>query len=229
MSDSPWLIEHVVPLESLSSEVEDTTVSRAMRGVFDAPLIAVSLRELTIHDNQKWFGEADIRLDALVVHGHGAIGEPDSFYSPGTFRFGMIDDEDSLPIGERLLFFLGEPLYFLDLFLTVSRSRDDADDLSAYLAESADDPSLLGAFGDLASLVAAPQLTAVTAALSAAARIGTFAYQVLRRVTGDTVGLFHTSWLERQDAFGLGRHPEQGAFRVKDLSFAYEISSEGST
>ncbi|HEX5936592.1 MAG TPA: hypothetical protein VFZ75_02710 [Actinomycetota bacterium] len=194
--------------------------------MLDAPNLAATLRELTIHDNQKWFGEADVRIDALVVHGHGAIGEPDSFYTPQTFRFERVGDEDPLPIGDGLLFFLGRPLYFLDLFLTASRSRDDVDDLSSYLARSADAPSMLGAFGDLASLVAAPQVSALTAAVAAAAQIGNFAYQVLRRATGSTVGLFHTSWLERRDRFGLGRHPEQGAFRVKDLSFAYEISVE---
>lgn len=82
------------------------------------------------------------------------------------------------------------------------------------------------AFGDLAGLVVAPQVAAMTAALQAATRIGEFAYQVLRRVTGGTVGLYHTSWLEHRDGFGLGRHPEEGAFRVKDLSFAYGISAE---
>jgi hypothetical protein len=195
--------------------------------VLDAPTLAVSLRDLTIHNNRKWFGEADVRLDALVVHGHGALGEPDSFYTPQTFRFARVADEDPLPIGESgLLFFYGRPLYFLDLFLTASRSREDSDDLSSYLQQGLGDPSLKDAFGDLASLVVAPHVAAVTAAVQAAARLGEFAYQILRRVTGSTVGLFHTSWLEHRDGFGLGRHPEQGAFRVKDLSFAYEITVE---
>jgi hypothetical protein len=229
MSESPWLIEQVVPLDQRSFEALDSKLgSQSKRGlaVLDAPTLAVSLRELTIHDNRKWFGEADVRLDALVVHGHGAVGEPDSFYTPQTFRFARVGDEDPLPIGNGLLFFYGRPLYFLDLFLTASRSREDSDDLSSYLSEGLADPSLEGAFSDLTSLVVAPQVTAVTAALGAAARIGEFAYQVLRRVTGSTVGLFHTSWLEHRDDFGLGRHPEQGAFRVKDLSFAYEITVE---
>ena len=82
------------------------------------------------------------------------------------------------------------------------------------------------AFGRLASLVAAPQVAAVNAAIQAATRLGTFAYQVLRRVTGNTVGLYHTTYLEVRDGFGLGRHPEQGTHRIKDLSFSYEISVE---
>jgi hypothetical protein len=229
MSDSPWLFERVVPLDAADTvDLERELGSHPTRGlkVLDVPTLAATLRELTIHDNRKWFGEADLRLDALVVHGHGAVGEPDSFYTPQTFRFERVGDEDPLPIGDGLLFFLGRPRYFLDLFLAASRSRDDADDLSSYLSQSASDPSLQDAFGDLASLVAAPQVAAVTAAIQAAAQIGSFAYQVLRRVTGSTVGLFHCSWLQHRDSFGLGRHPDQGTTRVKDLSFAYEISAE---
>jgi hypothetical protein len=227
MDDSPWLMEQMAPLDAVSSEFEDSGpgVRRGLR-TLDAPTLAISLRELVIHDNRKWFGEADVRLDALVVHGHGAVDEPNSFYTPQTFRFDRVGDEDPLPIGEGLLFFYGRPLYFLDLFLTASRSREDSDDLATYLAQERADPTLKEAFGDLAGLVIAPHVAAMTAALQAATRIGEFAYQVLRRVTGGTVGLFHTSWLEHRDGFGLGRHPEQGAYRVKDLSYAYEISVE---
>ena len=230
MSESPWLIDEAVPLDQASTEaLDDELGGRATRrlAVLDAPTLAVSLRELMIHDNRKWFGEAAVRLDALVVHGHGAVGEPDSFYTPQTFRFSRVGDEDPLPIGEAgLLFFYGQPLHFLDLFLTASRSREDTDDLSTYIANGMEDPSVQQAFGELTSLVVAPQVTAVTAAIKAATRLGEFAYQVLRRVTGSTVGLYHTSWLEHRDGFGLGRHPEQGAYRVKDLSFAYEITVE---
>ena len=220
MSESPWLIDEAIPLDQASTEaLESVLGSRSMRGglaVLDAPTLAVSLRELMIHDNRKWFGEAEVRLDALVVHGHGAVGEPESFYTPQTFRFERIGDEDPLPIGEAgLLFFYGRPLHFLDLFVTASRSTEDTDDLSTYLAEGVSDPSLQDAFGQLASLVAAPQVAAVNAAIQAATRLGTFAYQVLRRVTGSTVGLYHTTYLEVRDGFGLGRHPEQGTHRVK--------------
>jgi hypothetical protein len=66
----------------------------------------------------------------------------------------------------------------------------------------------------------------VTAAVGAAAKLGAFAYQILRRMTGTTVGLFHTSWLQHRDRFGVGRHPSTGEYRVKDLSFSYEIVVE---
>lgn len=231
MSESPWLIDEAVPLDQAATEELDRALgSRPTRGklaALAAPTLAVSMRELMIHSNQKWFGEAEVRLDALVVHGHGAVGEPESFYTPQTFRFARVGDEDPLPIGETgLLFFYGRPLHFLDLFVTASRSTEDSDDLSAYLAQGVDDPSLQDAFGQLATLVAAPQVAAVNAALQAATHLGTFAYQVLRRITGSTVGLYHTTYLELRDGFGVGRHPEQGMYRVKDLSFSYEISQE---
>ena len=57
-----------------------------------------------IHFNLKWFGEAEVRLDARL-HGHGAVGEPESFYTPQTFRFERVGDEDPLPIGEAGLLF----------------------------------------------------------------------------------------------------------------------------
>ena len=226
MGTSPWLIERVASAEEFAQELPaEPSLSR--KAAVDVRTLAISLLDLIIHDNRKLFGEADVRLDALVVHGHGAVDEPDSFYSPQTFRFDRVGDEDPLPIGEGgLLCFYGKPLYFLDIFLTVSRSREDTDDLAKYLRDSAAEPTMKDAIGDLAGLVIAPHVAALTAAVQAAARIGEFAYEVLHRVTGGTVGLFHTSWLEHRDGFGLGRHPEDGVVRVKDLSFAYQISEE---
>jgi hypothetical protein len=56
--------------------------------------------------------------------------------------------------------------------------------------------------------------------------IGNLAYQVLRATTGNTIGLFHTSWLQYTDGFGVGRHPEIGVYTEKDFSFWYEIILE---
>jgi hypothetical protein len=233
LDDTPWLLEEARPLDQVATadlKHELGLGGRRALPVLDAPALAVSLDRLVIHDNRKWFGEADIRLDAFVVHGHGAEREPESFYVPQTFRFSRVRDDDELPIGEAgLLLFYGRPLYFLDLFLTVSRDRRDTDDLSSILAGQLQDEQVKDAVGKLVGLVVAPEVAAVTAALGAAARLGEFVYQVLRRVTGATVGLFHTSWLEHRDGFGVGRHPKAGAYRVKDLSFSYQIVSEDET
>ena len=233
MNNTPWLLEEVHPLDQAAEAGLEHVLGPGGRrglGILAAPQLAVSLDGMVIHDNRKWFGEADIRLDAFVVHGHGAEGEPESFYTPQTFRFSRVRDQDELPIGESgLLLFYGKPLYFLDVFLTVSRDRKDADDLSAILSGRLQDDQVQDAIGRLIGLVVAPEVAAVTAALGAAARLGEFVYQILRRVTGATVGLFHTSWLEHRDRFGVGRHPESGAYRVKDLSFSYQIVSEDDT
>lgn len=89
-------------------------------------------------------------------------------------------------------------------------------------------PEVQGAVRDLAELVA-PQVAAIMPEVGAAARLGAFACQLLRRMSGTTVGLFHTSWLQHRDRFGVGRHPSAGEYRVKDLSLSYEIVVEAST
>jgi hypothetical protein len=121
---------------------------------------------------------------------------------------------------------LGRPSYFLDLFITASRDRKDSDDLSKALHKELATNQVQEAFGTLAGLVAAPQVAAINAALGAASRLGEFSYRLLRQLTGNTIGLLHTSWLEHKSGFGIGRHPDLDSYRLSDLSFWYEISKE---
>ena len=226
---SPWLLERTV---SLDADVEGDIGQefRRVRGgiqrLTDAPL-AVSLHDIVIHDNQKWFGGADVRVDALVVQGHGSTEDWRSFYMPQTFRFPAVHDGERLPTGESgLLVFYGQPAYFLDLFISVSRDRKDSDDLATILGAHIDSGDATDAIGNLVALVAQPEVVALKLALGAAARLGELAYKVLRAVTGATVGLLHTSWLEHRDHFGVGRHPESQSYRLRDLSFWYDIVRE---
>jgi hypothetical protein len=224
-----WLLEERTQIDEDEAESLDNQLRRGGDLVkkLAAPPLAITLQDIVIHDTKKWFGGADIRLDALVVNGHGTIDDPESFYSPQTFRFPGVRDGEQLPTGESgLLAFLGKPSYFLDLFITASRDRKDSDDLSKALHEELSDSQLQEAFGTLVGLVAAPQVAAVNAALGAASRLGEFAYQLLRQLTGSTIGLLHTSWLEHKTGFGIGRHPSSGSYRLRDLSFWYEISKE---
>ena len=179
--------------------------------------------DLIIHDNKKWFGEADIRFDALVVQGNGKTNEPESFYMPQTFRFPRVADGDRLPTGETgLLIFYGKPNYFLDI---ISCDCKDSEDLATLLSKHLQAKEIQGSIGTLLGVaVAAPQVAAVTVALSA--------WQLRLSGSGQSdnaIGLDHTSWLEYQDKFGIGRHPEKGAFKEKDLSFWYEIVHEKPT
>jgi hypothetical protein len=225
---SPWLIDEVRPVGSGDEEaIRDSLgapLERGAKGAEDAANIALRLQDLIIHDNRKWFGEARIRIDALVVYGRDAAAAPDSFYTPQTFRFDRVSDGDRLPTGDGLLAFVGRPAYFLDFFLTVSRDRGDSDDLATLLSKELAAEEMRTAMASLLGLaIAAPHVTAVTAAVAGAAVIGNLAYRALTAVTGATVGLYRSSWLQARDDFGVGRHPEHGVYREKDLAFWFEV------
>jgi hypothetical protein len=228
-AEPQWLIREVAPLDAealdeIARELPDERLG-TFKGAQDVPFLAVRLKEVTIHDTRKWFGGADVRIDALVVHGHGQPGAAESFYAPQTFRFPNVRDGDRLPIDPTgMLVYYGRPLHFLDLFITASRDRKDSDDLATLLKEQLGSQELQAAFGTLLGLaVAAPQVAVVTAAIGAAALVGNFAYQVVRQATGATIGLYRGSFLQHRDGFGIGTHPDQGARRDQDLSLQYEI------
>jgi hypothetical protein len=188
--------------------------------------VAVRLNDLVIHDTRKWFGGAEIRLDTIVIRGIAETdGGQQDFYQPTTFRFSGVKDGDRLPIDvPGLLVFYGQPLHFLDISFLVSRDRSDSADLGQLLSDHLNSEQWKSAAASLLGLaVAAPQVAAITAAIGGAAVIANFAAELLRSVTGDTIGLYRVSWLQYRDRFGLGRHPETGAYRQNELSFWYEI------
>jgi hypothetical protein len=230
---SEWLIDETKPLteahlEELDRELAD--VGPTSRGGQELPPLAVSLHDIVIHDNKKWFGEAAIRLDALIITGHGRHDAPRSFYMPKTVSFGRVRDGDRLSIGTGgLLVFHGQVMHFLDIFLMVSRDRKDTQDLAGILTEKLGSEEMQGAVAVLLGLaVAAPPVAAVAAAMSAAAVLGDFAYRLLQTATGATIGLYRNSHLQFRDGFGIGRHPGPGdrCYRANDLSFRYEIALE---
>lgn len=234
LDDNTWLIEEGAPIDRRAeAEIARNLPRPGGLGVHrggaaaEAPWLAIRLNDIVIHDNKKWFGEAEIRIDALVVHGHGGSGgDPAGFYQPHTFRFGRVRDGDRLPIDGGLLLFYGRPLHFLDVAITVSRDRRDSDTLAELLAKRAASQPVQASMTTLMGLaVAVPTAMAVTAAVGAAAVLVDASYALLRAATGTTIGLYRAAWLQHRDGFGIGRHPDApgGAFRVKDLSFWYEI------
>lgn len=235
MTQQEWLIDEAIPPDSMAIEQIERELNSNQRGgreSFSQPQaenLAVRLQDIMIWDTKKWFGDADIRLDALVVHGNATQGDSTSAYVPKTFRFPGIKDQDRLPTGENgLLIFYGNALHFLDIFITVSRDRKDTDDLATLLSQQLQSTELQGAVGTLVGLaVASPQVSTITTAIGGASILGNVAYQVLSKVTGNTIGLYRTSWLQYKDGFGIGRHPQVGSHKVRDLSFWYEIIQEG--
>jgi hypothetical protein len=171
---------------------------------------------------------ADVRIDALVVHGYPKDESPDSCYKPGTFRFSRVADGDALPIGESgLLLFLGIPHHFLDVFITVARDTKDSDDLANLLQKATDSDEYKTAASGFRQLMSAtPTAAMISAGLEASMAVGNLAYRILRQVSSSTIGLYRASWLQQRDRFGEGRHPETGSHRVKDLSFSLEITRE---
>lgn len=234
MIEQKWLIDKATPPDNEAIEQMEREIRSNQRGGRESVSLpqtinlAIRLQDIMIWDTKKWFGDADIRLDALVVHGHSTAGEAASFYMPQTFRFPGIQKRDRLPTGENgLLIFFGQALHFLDIFITVSRDRQDSEDLATLLYKNLQSSEVQGAVGTLLGLgMAAPQVSTVTTAIGGASILGNFAYQILSQVTGDTIGLYRNSWLQYRDGFGIGRHPHDGSHKVKDLSFWYEIIRE---
>jgi hypothetical protein len=190
------------------------------------PKLALTLHDVVIHNNRKWFGGADIRIDMIVTTGRLLDEADPSFFVPSTYAFPSVRDGEALPIGSGgLPGFIAVPAHFLDLSIIVSRDRHDVDELATLLRDSTDS-DVTGAMGKIAELVAAPHVAAVKTAIDAAAVLSNATYRVLRSLTGSTIGLYRNLHLQHRDGFGVGRHPETGTFRCRDLTFRYEITPE---
>jgi hypothetical protein len=226
---SEWAIDEAGARAPSGDELVQEVRRGSVRRRGTSPRLAVRLREIVVHHNRRLFGEARVRVDALVVHGSAGGTSLANFYSPGTFRFDRVADGDRLPIGSSgLLVFLGRPRQFLDLFIVVSRDREDSDTLEKLLAALTASESAMTAQTQLLAMAAGvPDPKLLSAALRAALLLGDAAIVSLRNATSGTIGLYRNSWLRGRDAWGIGRHPaEGGLFRVKDLSFGFEIVEE---
>ena len=226
-----WLVEESVDPRSVARSLvlEGAAQERGATAAKHAPTVAVRLHDVLIHNNKKWldiFGGADVRLDAIVVQGNVIESGPAAAYVPTTMRFSGIGDGDSLPSDEfGMLLYFGRPRHFLDISIIVSRDRRDTDDLSSLLAKELDSSAMKGAMTSLLGLaVAAPPAAAVVGGVAAAATIGDLAYQVVRNLTGATIGMYRGSRLAYPDKFGAGRNPSDGSsYRKGDFSFWYEV------
>lgn len=222
-----WLKDDAMPVDAAARAalaVRLEAPGTVMRGRGSANL-AIRLNHVVIHNTKKWFGDAEIRLDVLVIHG-SSPGAPDGdFFKPTTLRFARVRDGDALPIGDGgLLIFYGRPQHFIDISITASRNRQDTEDLSKLLADRAKHDDFKTSAAVILGLTAiAPQAGAVIAGVQAASALANTAAEVLLQATNGTIGLYHTSYLQYRDQFGLGRHPEAGAFAIKDFSLAYEV------
>ncbi|MFC4049825.1 hypothetical protein ACFOY4_09045 [Actinomadura syzygii] len=179
---------------------------------------------MVIHENRRWFGDAAVRLDVLVVHGGNTTAE----YAPTTFSFPRVGDGDRLPIGDGgLLLFHGRPKWFLSMFVAVSRDKPQASPLAELVQDvvtSEPATTLQAQALTLATGVPDPQMLAM--AWQSALLVGDSMLNALRRETGASIGVYRDSWLRGKDGWGVGRHPASGLLTAKDLAFAFEIVEE---
>jgi hypothetical protein len=225
-----WVVDHIdsgrdrLPKGQELLRAAGVTTQTHRGGKEQPRAYAVRLNELIIHNNRAWWGEGNIRLDALIVHGNASQSKND-FYQPSTFSFPRVRDGEALPIGDPgLLLYFGRPLYFLDLFLLVSRDRTGIDNLATLLSKSLSSKGTAYVLEPLLGLAgAAITADAIALGLRTAADLGNLAYQVVRTVTDTTIGLYRTSFLQLADNFGIGTHPKSGYLQAKDLSFKFEV------
>jgi hypothetical protein len=235
LSHPTWLIDEKRPLSERGEkqlERELSSMGSGTRGDTWAPRLAICMHDIIVLDNRKWFGGADIRVDALVVTGNGKAGGSDGYYVPKTACFPMVADGDCLPIGEGgLLIFHGQAEHFVDLSILVSRDRKDSDSLAGLLKKVLSSSATAGAISSLTMLAGGPpevNVDMVKSAMDGATALGELAYQVLRQATGDTIGLYRNTHLRTRDGFGIGAHPGPGkaTYKVNDLTFRYQIDEE---
>ena len=228
-----WLIEEPADARAVARSVvfEGARQERGKAPPAPAQTVALRLHDVLIHNNKKWldiFGGADIRLDAVVVQGNVIEADPAAAYVPTTMHFSGIGDGDRLPSDDYgMLLYYGYPRHFLDISIIVSRDSRGTDDLSTRLAKEMNSGAMKGAMATLLGLaVAAPSAAAVTGAIAAAATIGDLARQIVRSMSGSTIGMYRGSRLAYPDKFGEGRNPSDGSsYRKGDFSFWYEVIS----
>lgn len=86
MVEQTWLLDEVTPPDLTAIEQTEEDISFDTRGSAEVQAqpanLAVRLQDIIIWDTKKWFGDADVRLDALVVHGPTGENQQQSFYMP---------------------------------------------------------------------------------------------------------------------------------------------------
>ena len=183
--------------------------------------IAIFLKPLIVLDTQKWFGEANLRLDALVVQGGEA---KDTLYHPQTHRFFRVRDGDDISTGQNgLMIYYGKPSHFLHISLILSRDRKDSENLAKLILNESKSKEITSALSTLTFTVPNPQIAALQAGVTAAIKLGEFAFKLINQTCPKCIGLYRASWLEHLDNFGIGSQPGGSTIKVQDFEFSYKI------
>ena len=91
-----WMIqEGMTDVSEIKSVVQPSHVRNEVKLEHN---LAIFVKPLKVLDTRKWFGEAEIRMDAIVVQGGK---KADTLYHPKTFRFPRVKDGDDVATGEN--------------------------------------------------------------------------------------------------------------------------------
>ena len=183
--------------------------------------IAIRLEQLTIENTHAWF-TTDVRVDALICT---RPGEDKPGYLPTTMRFPRMSDGERAPLDNALLYH-GPACDFVDICLWVSRDRSGSEDLAKLLAARAKDADVKDALAALLTAAGVVATAPWVAAVGAGAVLARVAYEAVRTVSGDSIGLYRTSFLAAEN-YGIGRYPRQGMYRAQDFTFSLVIDPAG--
>ncbi len=224
-----WILDETLPSDQ--DVIENAIMrSKAFRNKKDNAknlALGVRINDLIIHDTKKWFGSANIRVDTLVLHG-SSNDEATNLFHPKTFHFNGIKDNERLPIEHPgQLIYYGFPSHFLDISILISRDTKDSDDLATLISNASKTDEWTTARDVITTAFqVSPQAALIVGAAESAIMLSNLVYKLVKSVSGNTIGLYRTSWLQYRDRFGIGRHPEKDSRRQKDFSFWYEIVAE---
>ena len=221
-----WMLEEgaLDPDLALVSELRtgDRSTDHKLEGHTAEHNLSIFLKPLVINNTRKWFGEADIRADVLVVQGGQEYG---SLYAPQTFHFPRVADGDDLANRDNgLMIYYGRPKHFLVMTIMLSRDTKDSDSLADLISQQAKRKDIADVLSRMAVAASSPHLAVVQTAIEAALIFGDVAYRLIRQISPNCLGIYRANWLARKDNFGIGHHPtKEGSFNIKDFTFAYSI------
>ena len=166
----------------------------------------------------EWFGASgEFYVITTVLDGSGRPFEYKTQYFQGIKR------DDFLPLGEggMLVSFLKNPRWFVDIHMLVMESDSDIRNLGKFIDEAKKEANL----DDIIKFVGAAAAfdpTMVTQVITGVNLFLTALAKVLQANGDDYVAAVHDFYLKHQ-AFGMGRHPEQGLKKFQNVEVAYTI------
>ena len=180
------------------------------------PDIVLTLKEVKITKNHDW-GSGEIYFLSYILDNKGVT----EYKSP---LFQGIKNGDTLPIGPGgiLIHYKKNPGLFIDIHGIVMESDSNIRDLAKHIQEAKD----MIKFDEITQMVttlSAVDPTKITTIISGINAFLTTLVYILQKNKDDHVGTFHDFYMKQQ-AYGEGRHPEQGLKRCNDVELAYEIS-----